>query len=232
MPPQKSVTCLGCMINDKGDPKKELAKRIADCMTILDRLDQCWKHVSNPTKWKIRVYDAVVRSKLMYGLESVQLNDSLKKKLDVFQLKGLRKILGLNTTFITRANTNELVYTRPEDEMNEGIPSGSHRYKKLHKLSEYYEIRRRHTTLGLIKNRDRDDPRVNLTMQPENLKLREYPQKRVGRPKNVWWHFALKEVWSWMGIHKNTELRAVELDLRNSRHLEHIKLITDTEEIQ
>ena len=25
---------LGCMINDKGDPKREVSKRISDCMAI------------------------------------------------------------------------------------------------------------------------------------------------------------------------------------------------------
>ena len=40
-------------------------------------MDDLWKHTGNPTRWKLIVYDAVVKSKLMYGLESVQLNDSL-----------------------------------------------------------------------------------------------------------------------------------------------------------
>ena len=40
----------------------------------------------------------------------MQLTQGMLKKLDVFQLKGLRKILGMTTTFINRANSNQRVF--------------------------------------------------------------------------------------------------------------------------
>ena len=80
VPQHNLVKYLGCMINDKGDPRKEVSKRISECMVILQKLDPCWKHIENPTRWKLLIFDAIVRSKLMYGLESVQINDSLKKR--------------------------------------------------------------------------------------------------------------------------------------------------------
>ena len=48
----------------------------------------------------------------MYGLETLHVTQGMAQKLDIFQLKGLRKILGWETTFINRANTNERVYQR------------------------------------------------------------------------------------------------------------------------
>ena len=87
--------------------------------------------MENPTRWKLIIFDAVIKSKLMYGLESAQLNDSLKNKLDVFQLKGLRKILGLTTTFINRENTNALVYQKANEEVNETLrPTAGNPYPK------------------------------------------------------------------------------------------------------
>ena len=67
-----------------------------------------WLHADDDAKKKIEVY-AVIRSKLLYGLPSVALNDSLRKKLDIFQRKGLRQILKTKTTFVTRSNTNAYI---------------------------------------------------------------------------------------------------------------------------
>ena len=54
----------------------------------------------------------------IYGLESVQINDSLKNKIDAFQLKGLRQILKLQTTYMNRTNSNEHVFRVANDTVN------------------------------------------------------------------------------------------------------------------
>ena len=43
-------------------------------------------------KWKIRVLDAVIVSKLLYGLESVPFTEQDCNRLDAFQYRGLRNI--------------------------------------------------------------------------------------------------------------------------------------------
>ena len=60
-------------------------------------------------RWRLRVYHAVIQNKLIYGLETVHLTQSTLKKINVFHLRGLRSILGLETTFVNRRNTNEFV---------------------------------------------------------------------------------------------------------------------------
>ena len=61
---------------------------------------------------KTIVLNAVIRSKLIYGLDTMSVNHTVKKKLDAFYLKGLRTILKIPTikeeTF--RHFTNEYVY--------------------------------------------------------------------------------------------------------------------------
>ena len=84
----------------------------------MNKLDPVWKHMDNPVRWKLIIFDAVIKSKLMYGLESAQINEAQKKKLDVFQLKGLRKILDYKTTFIDISNTNEFIYKTSIEEIN------------------------------------------------------------------------------------------------------------------
>ena len=67
------------MINDKGDTTKEINKRISECHLTWKRLDIYWKHADATEREKLIVYDSIIRSKLMYGLESVNLTETLKK---------------------------------------------------------------------------------------------------------------------------------------------------------
>ena len=53
--------------------------------------------------------------------------------------------------------------------------------------------------LNIIKNRHNPlDCRFQFT-STENLKLNEYPKHRSGHPRNVWWHFAIQGIWTWIG---------------------------------
>ena len=62
-------------------------------MVILKRLDIFWRHCDVKVSFKINALDAIIRAKLLYGIESAQLTPSLQRRIEVFQLKGLRKIL-------------------------------------------------------------------------------------------------------------------------------------------
>ena len=50
------------------------------------------------------MFDAIIRSKLIYGLESAHLTETLKKKIDVFHRKGLRQIMKVLTTYGQKEN--------------------------------------------------------------------------------------------------------------------------------
>ncbi len=45
------------------------------------------------------MYDAVVMSKLVYGLETLQLTRAEQRRLDAFQMRGVRKILRIPSTY-------------------------------------------------------------------------------------------------------------------------------------
>ena len=61
------------------------------------KLNSYWKATEASKKWQLLIFDAVIKSQLLYGMETMQLTDALIKKLDAFQMKGLRNILGKNT---------------------------------------------------------------------------------------------------------------------------------------
>ena len=69
----------------------------------------------------MQVYDAIVRSKLLYGLECIQLTPVEQSKLDAFQMSGLRRILKIPPTHIDRTWTNERVYTKAREEAGKDI---------------------------------------------------------------------------------------------------------------
>ena len=55
------------------------------------KLDLFWRHSPCSKAIEVQTADAVLRSKLLYGIESTQLIPSMLKRLETFQLKVLRK---------------------------------------------------------------------------------------------------------------------------------------------
>ena len=87
-------------------------------MLTLKRLDIFWNKTKCCNANKKQVLNAVIVSKLIYGLETIKPTAGVNNMLDAFHLKGLRKILEIKTTFIDRANTNERVYQKAQEVLN------------------------------------------------------------------------------------------------------------------
>ena len=82
---------LGTMLNNIGDPAKELKARISTVVTWT-KLDLFWLHSNCSNSFKLQVYNSVIRAKLMYGLESAELTPASRENLNTIQLKGLGNI--------------------------------------------------------------------------------------------------------------------------------------------
>ena len=138
-------------------------------MVILKKLDIFWLKTNCNKKWKLLVYGAVITSKLLYGLETLEPTESAGKLLNTFQLKGLRKILQLHTTFINRSNTNEYVYKRA-NEVTNAPSTGIHR--KIKPLTEVLGERRL-KLLGHVLRRDRQHPLHQAAFKTQSAVPRE-----------------------------------------------------------
>ena len=171
------VRYLGCMLNDKADVKKEVSARIASCMGTLKKLDLFWRHSDCPERFKLMALDAVIRSKVLYSLESAELGAAIMNKLDVFQLKGLRKILRLDTTFVNRSNTNALVEARANEKIKQ---QGGNTCIKKFSLA-YKEAKRKRA--AKIINASQNDPQRQITFE-SGLRPWDHVNKRVGGPQN------------------------------------------------
>ena len=80
----KGEEYLGTSINATADPTKEVNRRIASARVAEEQLKTFWREGKISRKWSVLMYNAIVVTKLMYGLEALPLNDTSLKKLDAF----------------------------------------------------------------------------------------------------------------------------------------------------
>ena len=116
VPRKSSATYLGTLLTDTFDNRAEVSNRVGDCIATCNRMKLFWNKANNSIEWKIQVFNAIVRSKLLYGLECVQLTNAELSTLNAFQNKSLRRILHIPPTFINREQTNVSMYDKIRNE--------------------------------------------------------------------------------------------------------------------
>ena len=181
VPTESETVYLGATISKTHDYKKEVANKIASCFAVLNKLNVFWSKSSCPRRFKLVVLDAVVRSKLVYGLEVTHLPKFLTQKLDVFQLKGLRKILKLQTTFVDRSNSNKKVF-----EMCNKIKKTQNEPGKDIVPFSYYVQRRQQSLYKHIVRLDNSDPLRETALEPNTARPVHIMNLRPGRPRDKW----------------------------------------------
>ena len=73
-----STIYLGANINKQDDSKLDMETRLGACFAMLNKLNFFW----SPIRFKLNVFDAVIRSKLLHSLKTVHLTPSLISKLE------------------------------------------------------------------------------------------------------------------------------------------------------
>ena len=58
---------------------------------------------------QLLIFDAAIKSKPLYGMETVQLTDARVNKLDAFRMEGLRKSMGKKHTYWDGTATNDSI---------------------------------------------------------------------------------------------------------------------------
>ena len=184
------TTYLGNEINKDVNIKLEISNKMQEVRKTWFKLNAYWKATGANKKWQLIIYDAIITSKLLYGLETIHLTDALAKKLDAFQMRGLRKILNLEPTFINRINTNKKVLA----EATQIAYSGQHSNRRIKSFSEYHKERTAKLLGHIIKCEDAD-PLRQITFQEGTAYRLDYGKKRVGKPRQNWIHQTKKHVY-------------------------------------
>ena len=183
----------------------------------------CWAHGDCTIKHKLHVQDAVVRSKLVYGLESLQLTEGAIRRLDTFQLKGLRKILRLRTTYIERANSNDDVFRKAENALNLGWAPGR-RWRRLMKLSDYYAFLKLKRYAQLV-SAPPGDPASAVAFHRDTLEKWGHGKQRVGQPRKNWIEVTQEQFWDLLVVPQLPPEEQVPLYLGTEGHADLIRQV-------
>ena len=151
-----------------------------------------WKLGKCSKKRKLQVWNAVIRSKLTYGLVTIQINKDKANQLNAFQLKGIRRILGWKTTYIERENTNKKLRQAANTIINAGKPERKHKLQFEELTNRIKNDRIKY--MGHLLREDKNEPTRKAVMQGSVTPNLGWT-KRTGRPRSNWIEETLREVW-------------------------------------
>ena len=104
-----SMVYLGSLLSEDGYTELELSRRIGAARADFDALRRLWSHANVPREDKLRVFNACVMSKLMYALHTAWLNVAARRRLDGFQARCLRRIVGIEHSYLSRVSNAEVL---------------------------------------------------------------------------------------------------------------------------
>ena len=144
------------------------------------------------------------------------------EKLDIYHRKALRKVLHMDTTYVDRRNTNQEIYRRANEAIqNEALESFDTnnqnkklKIRKVEKLSDIY-IRRKHAYFAIIATAPTDSPAYQVTFERHTNKPHEHLPRRQGTRKEHWASQCLIEIWNkWISGEGSDD----EFDETNDQH--------------
>ena len=141
--------------------------------------------------------------------------------MNTFQLKGLRKILSIPTTFYDRTYSNNYVFQLA----NAAIESEGG--NQLVPLSHFHKQRRIYFLSKLICL-GKNDLAATATMLTESFEHHDYGTKRRGRPRKDWLDETLKEMWAEITTNTHLDFRNRQLDTENPQHQQLLRNYAET----
>ena len=201
---------LGAKINKTADPKGEVNNRIQMTTATLKKLNKFFSKAPCSKVWKIKVFNAVLVSKLLYGLETIPISEASRSRIDAFQMKGLRKILGIDHPFFSRVS-NKTVFEMANDGLKTQIAPLSATLAK-----------RRLALLGHLIREEEGSP-TKIALIDDQGKIAGPTYKRIGRPRVQWLEQSLTEAFKQLFPeddydHKNDLHRAFIINAAKARH--------------
>ena len=166
---------LGTLLTDKTENHAEINNRISDCIITANKLKLFWDKAETTKQWKLRVYDAIIRSNLQNGLETTQLTQVEQKRLNTFQMKGIRRLMNIPPTFEDRSWTND----RVSEEAS--IALG----KPIRLFSEVWQSAK-FKLLGHILRTAEGDPMREVVVAQGTWCPRTVPYRRRGARRKQW----------------------------------------------
>ena len=184
VPTTRNALYLGSRVHFNGDQKCEVKTRIAAAWLTVMKLDLFWRKAPVTLKWELRVLDAVIHPKVLYGMESLVISQSDYDKIDAFQNRIFRKVLNIKHSYwshVTNATVMNTANTRANniDKNIEIVPLS---IKLKQRIVKFY---------GHIIRSDPNTDQVRAISIDENGKRISAPKPwRSGGPKLKWYDTA------------------------------------------
>ena len=190
IPAKDLMSYLGISVYADGGMKSELNQKLGNAWADFCKLNRLWKRTALPTAKKIRIFNAVVTPRLMYGLSSAWLNIAEMRRLNGFHCRCLRVLLRIAPSYISRVS-NKTVLSQAQQ-----APLGA---SLLQQQLLYY---------GRIARAPMDDPLRKLTFHPQTtVPVNMVYVRRIGRPRNEWTTMLRKEC-NKISTHSNQLIRS------------------------
>ena len=107
--PAHEMVYLGTVLSEDGCIDAELSRRIGMTKGEFRALCKVWNHSCLSRKRKLHLFESLVQSKLVYSLSSCCLNIAQSRRVNGFQAKCVRRILGIQPSFESRVSNKEVM---------------------------------------------------------------------------------------------------------------------------
>jgi len=107
--PQQQMQYLGTTLSEDGRVSSELSRRIGQARSEFRALCKVWNHSTLSVNRKLRVFDGLVQSKFLYGLATCCFTVAEQRRINGFQAKCVRQILGIAPSFFSRVSNAEVL---------------------------------------------------------------------------------------------------------------------------
>jgi hypothetical protein len=160
---------LGAILTTHAGHTHEINRRIGTAKGDFNALCRVWSHSSLTRKRKLRIYCAIIESRLLYSLSSISLTIADQRRLDGFQNRCVRKVIGVKPSFVSRVSNAEVLA------------------KADHCIASQILRLRRLQLLGKIFRHDPCHPLRQACFIGASLRLAtDRYARRIGRPTKEW----------------------------------------------
>ena len=104
-----TMSYLGSTLREDGTIRHEICRRLGVGWADFSKMARLWRHTSLPRARKVQIFQAVVTSKVLYGLSSAWLNVCEQRRIDGFQARCLRSVLGIKPAYWSRVSNLKIL---------------------------------------------------------------------------------------------------------------------------
>jgi len=170
-----SLFYLGGLLTAAGRADSEVSRRIGAAAGDFRALQRMWGHAGISTPRKLQLFQALVASKLMYGLSTMWLVTAQARRTDRFYARCLRRILRIPASFVSRVSNKTVLQRAGVNAMSEQVL-----FRQLVLMGE--------VALSTEGSPLRRDVFVDSSLRPQ---VGRYI-RRIGRPRQEWTTEVLK----------------------------------------